>query len=204
MPSALVLIANGTEEMEFTIVYDTLVRAGVKCTSALITPSGSGEAEPGAAQCSRGVRIVPDISQSQLNASGADEYDAIIIPGGMKGAETMSQSPFVQSLVKDFYDKGKRVGMICAELCVNRYSCRENVQLPHQPLTSHPSVKEHLDKDFDYREDAVVVSGNLITSDLISLGTAFPFAFALVESLCGAQKRSEIISPMVFPSGTPL
>jgi hypothetical protein len=41
-------------------------------------------------------------------------------------------------------------------------------------------------------------------SGLISLGTAFIFAFALVESLCGAQKRSEVISPMIFPSGTPL
>jgi protein DJ-1 len=52
-----------------TIVYDTLVRAGVKCTSVLITPSGSGEAELGAVQCSRGVRIIPDILQSQLSAS---------------------------------------------------------------------------------------------------------------------------------------
>jgi protein DJ-1 len=53
-------------------VYDTLVRAGVKCTSALITPSGKSgndEGEPGVAQCSRGVRIVPDISESQLSVS---------------------------------------------------------------------------------------------------------------------------------------
>jgi hypothetical protein len=57
-------------------------------------------------------------------------------------------------------------------------------QLPQQPLTSHPSVEEQLNKgsvshpfmqmiftvhslgfvDFDYREDSVVISkGNLIT-----------------------------------------
>ena len=90
MPSAFVLIAKGTEEMELsvdyvwdkssfanysnrsTIVYDTLVRAGVKCTSALVTSpghSGLDETEPGAVQCSRGVRIVPDASLSQLSAS---------------------------------------------------------------------------------------------------------------------------------------
>jgi hypothetical protein len=59
--------------------------------------------------------------------------------------------------------------------------------LPRQPLTSHPSVKEQLDKgsvrvhfsrwpmsqsnffllDFDYREDSVVISGNLITRYLV-------------------------------------
>ncbi|KAI9459191.1 class I glutamine amidotransferase-like protein [Lactarius psammicola] len=179
MASALVLIANGTEEMEFTIVYDTLIRAGVKCTSALIAPSdqsGSDQPQPATAQCSRGIRIVPDILQSQLSASSVGEYDAIIVPGGAKGAETMSQSPLVQSLIKGFYEQGKYVGMICAGSLAAKTS-----QLPRQPLTSHPSVKKELDK-----------------------GTAFPFAFALVEGLCGAQKRLEIVNPMVFPSGTPL
>jgi len=42
------------------------------------------------------------------------EYDAVIIPGGLKGAETISQSSFVQSLVKTFYENRKLVGMICA------------------------------------------------------------------------------------------
>jgi putative intracellular protease/amidase len=42
------------------------------------------------------------------------EYDAIIIPGGLKGAETISQSSHVQSLVKTFYEKRKLIGMICA------------------------------------------------------------------------------------------
>ncbi len=36
------------------------------------------------------------------------------------------------------------------------------------------------------------------------LGTAFPFAFALVEGLCGEQKRLEIVKPMVFSTGTSL
>ncbi len=42
------------------------------------------------------------------------EYDAIIIPGGLKGAETISQSSLVQSLVKSFHENGKLVGLICA------------------------------------------------------------------------------------------
>ncbi|KAI9508076.1 DJ-1 [Russula earlei] len=199
MPSALILIADGTEEMEFTIVYDTLVRAGVKVTSVLISPpsdtSRGDEAETDAAvRCSRGVRIVPDISQSQLGASSG-KYDAIVIPGGLKGAETISQSSFIQVLVKSFHDSGKLVGMICAASLVAKTS-----RLPRQPLTSHPSVKEQLDKDFEYREDSVVTRLNRLPLP----GTAFPFAFALVEKLCGAQKRSEVIGPMVFPPGTVL
>ncbi|KAI0315576.1 DJ-1 [Amylostereum chailletii] len=191
MPSALILIASGTEEMEFTITYDTLVRAGVECTSALIKAATD---EPDVyAECSRGVRIMSDIHEAQLAITSADQYDAIIIPGGAKGAETLSQSAFVQQLVRDFYNKKKVVGMICAGSLAALTS-----ELPRQPLTSHPSVKEKLASRFDYREDSVVVSDNLITSR--GPGTAFPFAFALVEKLCGASKREEVVAPMVFPS----
>lgn len=48
-----------------------------------------------------------------------EEYDAIIIPGGLKGAETISQSSIAQSLVKRFHENGKLVGMICAGECLN-------------------------------------------------------------------------------------
>lgn len=79
---ALVLIADGTEEMELsvqhdplsivltrnarcsTITYDTLKRAGVECTSAYVrpqsTPHGSLDDRPVLAVCSRGVKIQPD------------------------------------------------------------------------------------------------------------------------------------------------
>jgi len=192
-PSALVLIADGTEEMEFTIVYDTLVRAGVKCTSVFVSPDGAGDFPDAAhAECSRGVRIVPDTHLDKITVDAADRYDAIVIPGGAKGADTLAQKPAVQRLVKGFYDAKKVVGMICAGSLAALSS-----GLPSQPLTSHPSVKLQLDRAFDYREDSVVVSGNLITSR--GPGTAFPFAFALVDKLCGLDKRKEIYDPMVFP-----
>lgn len=54
-----------------TIVYDTLVRAGVTCTSAFVTSPAQPETGPDVAQCSRGVRVVPDISLSQLSSSNA-------------------------------------------------------------------------------------------------------------------------------------
>jgi hypothetical protein len=41
-------------------------------------------------------------------------YDALIIPGGAKGAETMAANAAVQALVREFLETGKFVGMICA------------------------------------------------------------------------------------------
>ena len=86
MPAALILIADGTEEMELyalenniavltqlliqshnsTITYDILVRAGVDTTSAfvpnLLSATGAESGfDPLAAKGSRGIYIVPDI-----------------------------------------------------------------------------------------------------------------------------------------------
>ncbi|KZT28111.1 DJ-1 protein [Neolentinus lepideus HHB14362 ss-1] len=202
MPSALILIADGTEEMEFTITYDTLVRAGVSCTSAYIAPADDeggleygNRTAPPFAKGSRGINILPDRFFAPLEL-GPDKFDALIIPGGAKGAETIASSSPVQHLVREYYTKGKVVGMICAGSMAAKTS-----NLPKQALTSHPSVKSELDKDFDYSEESVVVSKNLVTSR--GPGTAFPFALTLVELLCGKDKKEEIRGPMVFPLGTP-
>lgn len=68
---------------------------------------------PSLATCSRGVNILPDAYLRPLDF-GPDKYDALIIPGGVRGAETISGSSPVQHLVREYYEKGKLVGMICA------------------------------------------------------------------------------------------
>ncbi|KAG7094905.1 hypothetical protein E1B28_005711 [Marasmius oreades] len=162
MPSAMILIADGTEEMEFTITYDTLVRAGVQCRSVFIPePKFSefaGSSSPPIVKGSRGINIMPD-AYFDASQCGPDKFDVMVIPGGAKGAETMSQNSQVQTLVRDFLAQKKLVGMICAGSLSALTS-----DLPKQPLTSHPSVKSKLVDNFEYSEDAVVISGNLITT----------------------------------------
>ncbi|KAJ7057358.1 class I glutamine amidotransferase-like protein [Mycena amicta] len=195
MLSAAVLIADGTEEMEFTITYDTLVRAGVSCHSLYVQDPGvsaSQQLKP-YATCSRGVRIMYDAT---LDAELNNQFDALVIPGGAKGADTLSKNPAVQQLVREYLKQGKIVGMICAGSLAAL-----TAGLARQAITSHPSVKEQLESEFDYSEEPVVVSGNLVTSR--GPGTSFPFALTLVSLLCGTEKRAEVQSPMVFPPGTP-
>ncbi|KAI0766274.1 DJ-1 [Irpex lacteus] len=194
---ALVLIADGTEEMEFTITYDTLVRAGVSVTSAYVpaeSDNGAGYSSPPFAKGSRGINILPDTYFSPQEAT-PDKFDLLVIPGGAKGAETISSSSPVQHLVRRYLEEGKFVGMICAGSLA-----ASTAGLPKQPLTSHPSVKEKLNKDFEYSDEPVVVSGRLVTSR--GPGTTFPFVFTLVELLLGKEKRAEVVGPMVFPANT--
>ncbi|KDQ10333.1 hypothetical protein BOTBODRAFT_36238 [Botryobasidium botryosum FD-172 SS1] len=186
MVSALILIADGTEEMEFVITYDTLVRAGIHCTSAFVGPLGD------AAVLSRGVRIIPD--KQLKDVENANGFDAIIVPGGAKGAETISTNEDVQELIRSYHSAGKIVGMICAGSLAALTS-----GLPRTKITSHPSVRPQLEAAYEYSEDSVVTAGNLVTSR--GPGTAFPFALRLVSLLVDDKKRKEVEGPMIFPPG---
>ncbi|PAV20374.1 DJ-1 [Pyrrhoderma noxium] len=166
MVSALIFIAHGTEEMEFTIVYDTLIIADTTLASL-------------------------------LSSTPETVADLLVVPGGAKGAETISQNEEVQKMIRAQVEAGRFVGMICAgSLAAKTSGLGKKEKLP---LTSHPSVKAELDTEFDYQEDPVVTSGKVITSR--GPGTAFPFSLTLVEKLLGPEKREEVQSPMIFPSG---
>ncbi|KAF5350606.1 hypothetical protein D9756_008653 [Leucocoprinus leucothites] len=209
-PKALVLIADGTEEMEFTITYDTLVRGGFDTTSAFVdTFRAQTGSQPerkavsdnlAVATCSRGVKIIADTVFEAEGASekfGPDKFDLLVIPGGMIGAKTLSDKKSgVPKLVREYLDKDKYVGMICAGSLAAK-----SAELPRQPLTSHPSVKEELESSFDYSEESVVISGKLVTTR--GPGSTFPFALTLVELIQGKDKRKEISPPMMFPPQTP-
>jgi len=74
---ALVFLAEGAEEMETVITVDTLRRAGIEVTLA-----GLHGDQP--VLCSRNVKVVPDVSLSTVQN---ETFDAVIVPGGLKGAE---------------------------------------------------------------------------------------------------------------------
>ena len=74
---ALVFLIEGAEDMETVIVVDMLRRAEINVTLA-----GVKGDEP--VLCNQNVRIIPDIA---LSSVANDIFDAVIIPGGGKGAE---------------------------------------------------------------------------------------------------------------------
>lgn len=82
------------------------------------------------ATCSRGVKILPDLYFDAASSGPVstpydhcylktlivlqDKYDLLVVPGGAKGADTISQNTAVQDLVRKYINVGKFVGMICA------------------------------------------------------------------------------------------
>ncbi|OCK84731.1 DJ-1 protein [Lepidopterella palustris CBS 459.81] len=198
MPTALILIADGTEEIEFVTPYDVLTRAGVEISSA-----GVNLKNETFAVCSRNIRILPDHpSLSALHY--ATSFDILILPGGGPGAAAFCASETVLKLIEAYRAAGKYVGAICAgtTAVVKSFEVVGGWKGEGERkvrVTSHPSVEGEIrEKGWEYSDERVVVDGSVITSR--GPGTALLFALTIVELLCGKQKRDEVAGPMILPA----
>jgi protein DJ-1 len=181
-PTALVVLAEGSEEMEAVISIDVLRRGGID-----VTVAGVDGTEP--IRCSRGVIVTPDVALDSVDA----DFDVIVLPGGAEGAQRLARSTKVGEILRKQEECGRWVGAICAApIALQAHRVFENRQ-----LTSHPSVREMLEDWGEYSEHPVVADGNLITSR--GPGTAFPFALRIVGSLTDAQRMVDVRAPMMFP-----
>jgi protein DJ-1 len=181
-PSALVLLAQGTEEMEAVISIDVLRRAGIVVTVAGIDGDGP-------IRCSRGVMITPDAALSSVDGA----FDVLVLPGGAEGAKRLAESPKVGELLKEQDLSGRMVAAICAApIALQAHGVFEG-----RKLTSHPSVKSIMEEWGRYSEHPVEADGNLITSR--GPGTAFAFALRIVGALTDAEQMVQVRAPMMFP-----
>lgn len=92
--SALICLAPGSEETEAVTTIDLLVRGGVKVTTASVASDGGLTIV-----CSRGVKLLADAPLVEV-ADG--DFDIIVLPGGIKGAECFRDSPLLVETVRQF------------------------------------------------------------------------------------------------------
>ncbi len=173
---AVVLLAEGFEEVEAVTPITFLRRAGIEVVQAAI---GESLTVKGA----RGVTILADTTLAEL--SGADSFDAIIVPGGLKGAENIAASKAAGALLKNMAKAGKLVCAICAAPAVVLAPLG---LLDCVKFTCFPGMEENV-KTGKWSQNRVVTDGNIITSR--AAGTAFEFAAAIVSKLLGAQAAKE-------------
>ena len=183
MATVLVPLANGCEELEAVTVIDLLRRAGITVITAGL--------EEGPVTCSRGTVLVPDTT---LDAVMDQELDMIVLPGGLPGADNLNQDPRIHSLLKKLAANGKPVAAICAAPKVLATAGL----LDGRQATSYPGSLDGMDtRNLDYRQQAVVVDGNVITSR--GPGTAMDFALTLIETLLGKEARDAVEAPLQRP-----
>ncbi|KHN82255.1 Protein DJ-1 [Toxocara canis] len=219
--TAMVILADGAEEMEAVITIDVLRRAGVEVTVAGLTGKNP-------VKCARQTVITPEVALADMKDH---KFDAVILPGGQPGSNSLAASDEVGAVLRSQHEAGRIVAAICAApiafkshgiasgslsdevgavlrsqheagrivaaICAAPIAFKSHGIASGSLVTSHPCVREKMtDGGYKYSEDRVVAVGNVVTSR--GPGTAFEFALKLVELLVGAEKVKEISAPMIL------
>ncbi len=139
-----------------------------------------------------GKTIRPDLT---VDEASADDFDALILPGGVRNPDHLRTNPKAIQLIKDFAERGKPV----AAICHGPWLLVEAELLRGRTATSWPSIQTDL-RNAGARvvDKAVVVDGNIISSR--KPDDVEPFTEAIVDLIENAPEVSEIRNPHEIPA----
>lgn len=166
MPSVLVPLPEGFEELEAVAPIDLLRRAGAEVViaslSELLNVTGRN-----------GIRLVADTT---LSSALERNLDCLVLPGG-PGVKHLRANQQVIERVRRQVRDGQWIAAICAAPTV----LKDAGLIPGIRFTAHPSVASELPGLIS--DQRVVRDGRIITSR--GAGTAIEFGLEVVSALCG-------------------
>lgn len=175
----LVPIANGTEDIEAVTIIDVLRRACIEVTVASV--------EEITITASRGVKITADVCLADC----ADrDYDMIVLPGGMPGAENLRDCESLTQMLKAQAKADKYYAAICASPAI---ILQHHGLLSGKVATCYPTMSKDVT---GFVDNEVVVDGKCITSQ--GPATAMPFALKLIEVLLGTEKATSVANGLLI------
>ncbi len=184
MKKTAMLFAEGFEEVEALTVVDLLRRAEIGCDIVAL-------AEAETVTGSHGICVRADTT---FGRAALDGYGALLLPGGQPGTRNLAADGRVLDALRRFHAVGKLTAAICAAPTV----LAKAGLLEGRRAVCYPGLEEQLTGALA-TEGAVAVDGTVITSR--GVGTAIPFALALVEYLTDAERARELARSIVFAQG---
>ncbi len=184
MPSVLIPLAQGCEELEAVTLIDLLRRAQIEVVTAGLTP--------GPVTASRGTVLVPD---TDLDSALTRSFDMLVLPGGQPGATHLENDIRIQTLLKSMAAAGNYTAAICAApkvLAVAGLLDGRRATCYPGSVDSRQFPKIQLDQGA-----AVVRDGRVLTSR--GPGTAMDFALELIAVLVGQEKRDAVEKALARP-----
>lgn len=189
--NAIVLLAEGFEEVEAITPIDYLRRAGIAVTIAAVGNSGALSVKG-----ARGITVNADAALSGLIQQGradAAAWDAVIIPGGIPGATNIAASPEAGALITAMAAAGKLVCAICASPAL---ALAPLGLLSGRKFTCYPGMEEKVQDTSTWTDECVAIDGNIITSR--GAGTAGKFAIAIIGQLLTEAEGNKIAQAVLL------
>jgi len=178
----LVPLAEGFEMVEALSVVDVFRRAGANVDIASVEDSLQVISS----------HQVPVIADKLISSCIDENYDLIVLPGGIPGVDNLRQSDILKDLLQKQNNEEKLYGAICAAPAV---VLEHHGLLEGKKATCHPAFVDKL-KTKDHAGENVVFDKNCVTSK--GAGTSIEFALALLAILMGEEKRKEVAKGMAL------
>ena len=178
--SVLVPLAPGFEELEAVSATDLFTRAGFKVTTA--------GTEKRNIKASRGLNVVADTVLEEIKDQS---FDAIVLPGGLPGADFLRDSQILKEMLLKQHQQKKLIGAICAA---------PKVLVAHgiitdQGFSAYPGSQSKELNPEQLLDHVVCIDGHIVTSR--GPGTAMDFALEIIELLSSAELREEVEDKLV-------
>lgn len=149
-----VLTEEGFEQVELTSPVEALKNAGA--TVHIISPK-SGQVK---AWDKTDWGITVDVDK-QLSEVSPDDYDALVLPGGVLNPDKLRQNKDAVAFVSAFLDESKPL----AAICHGPQMLIETGMIAGRKLTSYPSLQTDLkNAGAEWSDEEVVVDNGLVTS----------------------------------------
>lgn len=173
---ALIILANGLEECEALITYDLLFRANIDVKLIGLSKEIIS---------SHNVKIIVDETIDNINYQ---EYDCLILPGGMPGTNNLKDNELVNKMIDYFIDHNKYLAAICAAPSI----LLDKGLLKNERFVCYPGFE----KNMKVANSKVFVDNNIITAK--GLGAAIEFAYEIIKLLINEDKAKEILKNIQY------
>ena len=177
-----IILADGFEEIEALQPADIFKRLGLN----VILAGLKDKIVTGA----HGFQIIANTLANELSV---DDFDAIMLPGGLPGATHLQASDNIRELLVTAHAQNK----ICAAICAAPIVLHDSGITKGKTITGYPGC-ENLAKQPNCRFNGqdVVTEDNIITA--IGMGKAHLFAFEIAKALGITQENINNLAASAF------
>ena len=172
----MILVSNGLEECEALVTYDLLYRAGIDVELVGL----SKEIESSHKVVFKANKLIDEINP--------DDYECLVLPGGMPGTKNLENDERVQHLIDLFVKQDKYVCAICAAPSILIHKGLLN----NRKFICFPGFENGLTP----ANEKAVQDNKFITGK--GLGAAFEFSYLIIKNLINEEKAKEVLDKIQY------